>query len=332
MRVVITGGAGFLGTLVAERLLQRGTFQGEALASVVIADQAPPRSTLMVGDTRVEAVTGDLIDTLPEVFSKPVHAVVHLASAVSAEVENDAALGMHSIVDATRALLTAATQQGAKGPKATLVFSSSVAVYGSDPAHPAPAIVNELTLPMPQSSYGAQKLACEYFIADATRKGNVDGRTARLMTVAIRPGKPNAAASGFLSSIVREPMAGYRAVCPVSPDMQVALASPANTVSGILAVAEAPRGSGRGRLDGNLPVNLPALTVRVSDLLGALSIVGGEATRRLVDIRPDPRIEAIVGSWPARFDNERAGTLGLSPDKSAIELVQDYARAHAIRG
>lgn len=323
MRIVISGGSGFLGSLVAQRLLDLGTFQGETIDHLVLTDRVAPDARI-ARHPQVQVVTADLASAVPTLFTEPVDTIIHLASAVSAEVEADPDLGMSSNIDATRALLNACRAQSSSGRLATLVFSSSVAVYGSDAALPMPAVVDEATVPMPQSSYGAQKLACESFISDATRKGYVDGRIVRLMTVVVRPGKPNAAASGFLSSIVREPLAGLRALCPVDPDMPVAISSPARTISGILTVGEAKRGSGPGELNGRLPVNLPALTVTVRDLLDALESVAGQDVQRLVQIQPDPAIEAIVGSWPSRFANQRASALGLEPDRNADDVVREF--------
>src|SRR5262249_4753221 len=134
-----------------------------------------------------------------------------------------------------------------------LVFSSSVAVFGPDPAVPMPEIVADDTLPTPQTSYGTQKLICEQLIADYTRKGFIDGRAARLMTVTVRPGRPNAAASSFFSGIIREPLAGVEAVCPVSPDVSHPVSSPAGTVQGLIAVYEASREAFGGRTALNLP-------------------------------------------------------------------------------
>jgi nucleoside-diphosphate-sugar epimerase len=232
---------------------------------------------------------------------------------------------MRANLETTSALLAAARRQGeAGGPVPVVVFSSSVAVYGSDAALPLPSPVTEATLPTPQSSYGAQKYVCEQLIADYTRKGFIDGRVTRLMTVAVRPGKPNAAASGFLSGMVREPLAGIPSVVPVSPGLAVALASPRATVEGILTVAEAERGTGPGKLEGRLPVNLPALTVTVEQMLATLRRVAGDAVADLVTFGPDPGVEAIVGSWPAHFDNARAHALGLEPDRDFEAVVRQY--------
>jgi len=327
MRVVITGGAGFIGSLVAERLLADGRFRGEQLDEVVLTDRFDPRPAL-AEDPRVRVVNGELAAAVPALFAEPVDVLVHLASAVSAEVEADPDVGMRSNVDATRTLLDAARAQGERGHLVTFVFSSSVAVYGADPALSLPEVVDDATLATPQSSYGIQKLVCEQLIADATRKGFVDGRVVRLMTVAVRPGRPNAAASSFLSSIVREPLAGEPAVCPVDPALSVAISSPGRTVAGILTVAGAERGDQPGQLQGRLPVNLPALTVTVQQLLDALEEVGGPEARALVSMRPDPEVAGIVGSWPSRFASRRAQGLGLYADPDAAAIVGGFAAEH----
>lgn len=330
MRIVITGGFGFLGQQVTKTLLRTRTFRGAPIDRLVLADRFVPAEAPTAADPLVDVVQGDLADRLDELFAEPVDALIHLAAAVSAECEADFDLGMRANVDTTRALLEAARAQSAGGgPTPRLVFSSSVAVYGCDPALPLPPVVSESTLPTPRSSYGTQKLVCEQLIADYTRRGFVDGRVVRLMTVSVRPGKPNAAASSFMSGIIREPLAGLPAICPVRPELKVALASPRRTVEGILRVAESDRGTGRGRLDGALPVNLPALTVSVAEMLATLRRVAGDAAADLVTLAPDADVEAIVGSWPAVFDNARAAALGLKPDLGFESVVRDYLADHA---
>lgn len=329
MRIVITGGFGFLGQQVAAALLERRTLCGAPLDRLVLADRFVPEGSPLAADPLVDIVRGDLSERLAEVFARPVDVLIHLASAVSAECEADFDLGMSANLDTTRALLDAARAQAAAGgPLPRVVFSSSVAVYGSDAALPLPAVVSESTLPTPRSSYGTQKRVCEQLVAEYTRRGFLDGRVARLMTVSVRPGRPNAAASGFLSGIVREPLAGVAATCPVSPGLRVALASPRRTVEGILRIAEAERGTGPGELAGDLPVNLPALTVTVAEMLGTLRRVAGDAVADLVTVAPDPAVEAIVGSWPAVFDNARAAALGLTPDESFESVLRAYAEDH----
>ncbi|MCX5425797.1 D-erythronate dehydrogenase [Streptomyces sp. NBC_00078] len=325
MRVVITGASGFLGALLAGSLLRARVLAGVPITRLVLADRVPWPGSQGGTDPLVEVVHGDLTDRVDEVFATPVDVLFHLAAAVSAECEADFDLGMRSNVDATRAVLDAARAQfAAGGPRTRVVFASSLAVYGSPRGTPLPLVVGETTLPLPQSSYGTQKLMCEHLVADMTRRGFIDGRVARLMTVAVRPGRPNAAASGFVSAIVREPLAGLPAICPVDPGLRVALASPRRTIHGILRIAEAERGTGAGRLDSPLPVNLPALTVSIAEVLATLRQIAGDAVADLVTIARDPVVEAMVGSWPADFDNRRAAALGLRPDPGFETVVQDY--------
>ncbi|MCM5680787.1 NAD-dependent epimerase/dehydratase family protein [Schlegelella sp. S2-27] len=326
MRVLITGGAGFLGARLARTLLDRGSLAGAPISQLVLADLAAPADAALRDDRRVQVRVGDLLEQLDVLTDAPYDAVFHLASAVSAECEADFELGLRSNLDSTRALLDACRRQAmAAGRAPRFVFSSSVAVYGSDPALPLPHVVDDRTLPTPQSSYGIHKFVCEQLVADYTRKGYIDGRAARLMTVSVRPGRPNGAASSFLSGIVREPLAGQPAVCPVSPDTPVAVSSPATTVAGLMAVAEAPRDDFGGRT----ALNLPALTVTVQQMLDALQGVGGDAALSLVRFEPDAQIARIVGGWPARFSSARAAHLGLIPDGDFRSIVLQYVRDHA---
>lgn len=335
MRIVVTGGHGFIGTRLWQELAQRGRFDGRAIDEIVLLDRVtravgqPPG----VGMTRIDSVGGDLLDIIGgvgDVFAEPVDVLFHLAAAVSSECEADFDLGMRANVEATRALLAAARAQHERGgPTVRLVFSSSVAVYGPDPALPLPQVVSESTLPTPQSSYGAEKLVCEQLIAEHTRRGLLDGRVARLMTVCVRPGAPNAAASSFVSGILREPLSGVAAPCPVRPDLPLAIASPDTTVAGLLTLAEATRGDFPGQLSGRLPVNLPALTVTVQEMLDALARHGGPEVRALVRMQEDPRVDAIVRSWPSRFDNARASALGLEPDASIDAVIEQFIAASA---
>jgi nucleoside-diphosphate-sugar epimerase len=159
---------------------------------------------------------------------------------------------------------------------------------------------------------------CEVLLADYARKGFVRGRGVRLMTVAVRPGRPNAAASGFMSGVIREPLAGQRAVCPVSPDTEVALASPAKAVEGLRRAATASDQAWGGRT----AVNLPALTISLADMATALARVAGPEVSALIDWVPDPEIARMVASWPARVRADRAGQLGLTPDPDFDSIIQ----------
>ena len=325
MKILITGAAGFLGTMLARALLNQGTLRGVSLTGVPLTDLVEPRPDL-ARHPLVRVVTGDLLDSMDEVLKVEHDAVFHLASAVSGECEANFDLGLRSNLDVTRALLDGLRAQHTRtGEIPTFFFSSSVAVFGSDPALPLAGVVHDETLPTPQSSYGIHKFICEQLVADYTRKGYIDGRAARLMTVSVRPGKPNGAASSFLSGIIREPLAGVATVCPVELSTEVALSSPARTVEGIIAVAETARGAFGGRT----ALNLPALTVTVGKMLQALEEVAGKDVARLVTVAPDPAIASIVGGWPARFDCQRTRHFGLKPDASYKQIIEQYI--HMIR-
>jgi nucleoside-diphosphate-sugar epimerase len=321
MKLLVTGGAGFLGSLLARTLLARGSLAGVSIERLVVSDLALPPADLLA-DARVEARTGPLLPQAAALGTERFDGVFHLASAVSAECEADFDLGLRSNLDTTRALLDALRAAG-NAPR--LVFASSAAVFGGDPPSlPLPAVVRDDTLPLPQTSYGTQKFVSEQLIADFTRKGFLDGRALRLLTVTVRPGKPNGAASGFLSGIIREPLAGLATVCPVALDAEVALASPQRTIAALIAVYEASR----ERYAGRTALNLPALSVRVGEMLDALEAVAGPSVRALVRLAPDPKIERIVSTWPARFEAQRAAALGLSPDADFLGIVRQYLRDH----
>ncbi|RYX92521.1 MAG: NAD-dependent epimerase/dehydratase family protein [Comamonadaceae bacterium] len=320
MKLLITGGGGFLGARLARTLLARGTLGGERIDRMVLTDIAPPPADL-AADPRVEARTGPLLTQTEALRTEPFDGIFHLASAVSGECEADFDLGLRSNLDSTRALLDALRANVAAGGKvARLVFSSSVAVFGPDPAVPLPALVADDTLPAPQTSYGTQKLICEHLIADYTRKGYIDGRAARLMTVTVRPGKPNGAASSFFSGIIREPLAGVESICPVSADVSHPMSSPTRTVEGLIAVYEATREAFCGRT----ALNLPALNVRVSDMLDALEEVAGAAVRNRVRFERDERVAGIVANWPAGATAARAARLGLRPHENFTEMIRQY--------
>jgi nucleoside-diphosphate-sugar epimerase len=195
-----------------------------------------------------------------------------------------------------------------------------VAVFGPDPGVPMPAVVGDDTLPAPQTSYGTHKLMCEYLVADYTRKGFVDGRSARLMTVTVRPGRPNGAASSFFSGIVREPLAGEEALLPVDESVAHPVSTPARTVEGLVAVYEASR----EQLGGRLALNLPALNVTVGQMLAALEAVGGPEVRRRVRPQRDERVAAIVAGWPRAASAARAARLGLAAPPDFETVIREY--------
>jgi nucleoside-diphosphate-sugar epimerase len=320
MKILITGGGGFVGARLARTLLARGTLAGRPVESMVLTDLAAPPADLLA-DARVTARTGPLLDQVKALEGERFDAVFHLASAVSGECEADFDLGLRSNIDSTRALLDALRANTNAGMAPTrLVFSSSVAVFGPDPAFPWTGIVSDTTIPTPQTSYGTQKLVCEHLVADYTRKGYIDGRAARLMTVTVRPGRPNGAASSFFSGIIREPLAGVESLCPVDASVSHPVSSPARTVDGLIAVFEASRDAFQGRT----AMNLPALNVRVGDMLAALEQVAGPKVRARVRFERDERIAGIVANWPGGATAERAARLGLAPHADFAEIVRQY--------
>ncbi|MBA4330015.1 MAG: NAD-dependent epimerase [Polaromonas sp.] len=327
MNIVITGGAGFLGVRLARELLKKESLSlaggpPQAISRITLVDRAAPPADL-AGDSRVHTMEGDL-NTLLEAgnTASPVVAantslVFHLAAAVSGECEADFDLGMRSNLDATRALLQACR---ALRTQPTLVFASSLAVFGNSPEQPLPQVVEDTTLPTPQNSYGIQKFIGEQLVADYARKGFVRGRNVRLMTVSVRPGKPNGAASSFLSGMIREPLAGVRAVCPVAPDTPVALSSPGHTIDGLIRAAEASDSDWGART----AINLPALKTTAGEMAAALARVAGKEVAALIDWQPDPVIANIVTSWPAHIHAQRAERLGLLPEKNFDDIIRAY--------
>ena len=323
-RVMITGGAGFLGSRLARQLLAAGSLDVAGggpgrLSRLTLVDRVPAAADL-AGHDRVEVVSGELADVIAPGGTghralAEADVIFHLAAAVSGECEADFDLGLRANIHATESLLQACR---ALGSNPVVVFSSSVAVFGTSPEHPLPAVVQDGTLPNPQTSYGVQKLVCEQLLADFTRKGFLRGRAIRLMTVSVRPGAPNAAASGFLSGIVREPLTGHRATCPVAPDTEVALASPAKAIAALLCAATASDESWGGRS----AVTMPALTVSVGDMIAALERAAGPEVSALIDIVPDPAVARMFATWPARINTGRAAGLGLAPDLSFDAVIQ----------
>src|SRR5580704_13834444 len=323
MHVAVTGGGGFLGSRLARELLAAGSLEvaggpPRPLSLLTLLDQAPaPRD--LASDGRVAVVRGDLADLLaawPDVLAGA-DVIFHLAAAVSGECEADFDLGMRANLRATESLLAWCR---ALGTNPVVVFSSSLAVFGASGDHPLPAVVDDHTLPNPQSSYGVQKVIGEQLLADYTRKGFLRGRAIRLMTVSVRPGRPNAAPSGFLSGIIREPIAGHRAACPVEAATEVALISPARAIEGLLCAAASSEESWGGRS----AVTLPALTVTVADMVAALERAVGPEASALIDWVPDPAVARLVTSWPARIRADRAERLGLTQDPDFGSIVGRY--------
>jgi nucleoside-diphosphate-sugar epimerase len=315
MRILVTGGAGFLGARLAREILQRGQLCDQAVKELVIADLFPAPADLQA-DPRVKSHAGPMLEQ-GELLGSGFDGVFHLASAVSGECELDFDLGLRSNLDSTRLLLDSIRRSG---KASRLVFASSVAVFGPYADQPMPALVTDTTLPSPQTSYGTHKLMLEYLVADHTRKGFIDGRSARLMTVTVRPGKPNGAASSFFSGIIREPLAGVESICPVDASVSHPMSSPGTTIASLIALFEASATA----LGNRLALNLPSVNVTVQQMLEALEKIAGPAVRARVRFERDERIASIVGNWARGASSERAQRLGLQPDGSFEAIIKQY--------
>ncbi|MEM8950049.1 MAG: D-erythronate dehydrogenase [Pseudomonadota bacterium] len=318
MHIVITGGAGFIGKKLAAALLASDgiALEGEAkkslekltLFDIVEAEgvQADPRLTKIAGDITDRAQIDELI-------SEDVDAVFHLAAIVSANAEADFDLGMAVNLDGTRHILEACRNLGSR-PR--VVFASSVAVYGGN----MPETGYDDLILNPQTSYGGQKAAGELLVNDYSRKGFVDGRALRLPTIVVRPGKPNKAASTFASSIIREPLAGEPAICPVSRESAMYILSPRRVIEAFIhALALPGEVFGPARM-----LTLPGISVSIGEVEAALAKVAGQSVADRIDWRPDAHIQKIVSGWMPAFDAKRARELGFQPDQSIEEIIQAH--------
>lgn len=316
-KILVTGGSGFLGQMLIQQLLassQQNTAGADGFFDEIIALD---HTAGALHDPRLRYVCADLAHPAQwqNIINDDVIDIIHLAAVVSGTAENDFDLGMRVNLDGTRALLDAARKLR-KPPR--FLFSSSLAVYGGT----MPEVVGDNTPPEPQSSYGIQKLMGELLVADYTRKGFIDGRCVRIPTVSVRPGRPNGAASSFASGIIREPMAGQRAICPVDPDTPLWLASPRHVVRALVHASRLPS----ERLTDRRSINLPGLTITPREMVDTLRELAGAKVADLIDWRPDPQVKAIVDTWPARIDTSRARSLGFADAGTGVELVSDYVR------
>jgi D-erythronate 2-dehydrogenase len=307
MRVLITGGNGFIGRRLAAALLRSGTVTVDGAGRQPIERMTLFDSVGGAGypqDERVELVTGDITDRgAVERVAAQADLVWHLAAVVSAAAEADFDLGYRVNVDGTRTLLEALRGTGRR-PR--VVFASSFAVYGGD----MPPAVGDEFHPVPQSSYGAQKAIGELLTADYSRKGFVDGRSLRLPTIVVRPGKPNKAASSFASSIIREPLAGQEVVCPVGQDTAIYILSPRRVTEALLRAMQLPESA--WGVNRTLP--LPGITTTAAAMVEALARVAGAAVADRIRWQPDPAIQRIVETWPVGAEARRARMLGFTDD------------------
>ncbi|MBL4906707.1 MAG: NAD-dependent epimerase/dehydratase family protein [Sneathiella sp.] len=323
MKIVITGGAGFLGLNIARKLINRNTLIGpsgnlEDIDSILLFDVAIPAERPTGLDSRVEMIAGDISDreTVMNLIDRDDISIFHLASVVSGQGEQDFDLAMSVNLDGGRNILEAAR---ARSGTPRVVFASSVAVFGGSEM---PAKVSDFTKQTSQTTYGITKTIGELLINDYTRKGYIDGRSARLPTIFIRPGKPNAAASSFCSGVFREPLNGVPCELPVQKDVVMPMLGYRRCVDSFIALHEI---EGR-QLGEDRAVGLRNRSYSVADMIDAVERVAAKNDIMLGDIsvKPNPAIEAIVRGWATHLESSRAEKIGLPIDDSLDQVVQDF--------
>lgn len=313
MRILVIGAGGMLGAKLIARLSRDGGVGGRKIDHMTRADAMP--CVPIEANFTVETISCDisaagLADRM--MAGKP-DLIFHLAAIVSGEAERDFDKGYRINLDATRYLLDAARVAG-HCPK--IIFTSSIAVFGS----PFPDVISDDYLTAPLTSYGTQKAMAELLISDYSRRGFVDGVALRMPTVCVRPGLPNAAASGFFSSIIREPLVGLPSVLPVVDTVRHWFASPRAAVEFLIRAADMDLSV----LGARRTLNLPGLSCTVADQIEALRRVAGEKAVALISRVPDPVIAQIVDGWPQRFDAERAIGLGFSAEDSFDTIIRSH--------
>ena len=321
--ILIIGGGGMVGQKLAHHLADQG-LNGDRDLNVTLFDMGFPPD-----GAAGRQITGNVSDagTMTRLVAGRPEVIFHLASVVSGEAEQDYAKGwavnMHPMWELLEALRAQhQTSGGAYVPR--VVFTSSIAVFGG----PFPDKIGDEFLSAPQTSYGAQKAICELMLNDASRKGYVDGISIRLPTICVRPGKPNLAASGFFSGIIREPLNGQQAILPVADSVRHWHASPRSAV-GFLTHAAA---LDTARLHGRGALNMPGVSCTVAEQIEALRRAAGDDAVALIRRQPDAAIDKIVSMWPRDFDPARALALGFTAERNFDEIVQVYVQDELARG
>jgi nucleoside-diphosphate-sugar epimerase len=323
MKVFITGGGGFLGYRLALKLLERKTLAGPdgkpaQITGVKVFDAAFPPNP----DPRLECIKGDIaeLEQVENAMDRDTASVFHLAAVVSAHAEQDFDMGYRVNLDGTRNLLEASRDMDAP-PR--LVFASSLAVYGGA----LPPVVDDSVTPAPQTSYGTQKVIGEYLVNDYSRKGMIDGRSLRLPTIVVRPGKPNLASTSFASGMFREPLNGVECEVPVEASTEMWILSPGKVLDAFIHAHDLPA-SAWGT---NRALALPGITFSVGEGVDALRRVAGDEVAKRVVFRKDDRINRMVRSFPGRFRTDRALGMGFQADRDIGGIIQDYIASEGIR-
>lgn len=319
MHVLILGGGGFIGNRLAKELIKSGGLGQGKPDRLTLVDVSFPGERLR--DPAVEYMEGDFSDgsTMRSILQRRPDVIFHLAAIVSGEAEKNFDLGMKINFHASLQLLELCRKLSLR-PR--MVFSSSCGVFGGDVSK----VVTDDTAPKPRSSYGTEKAMVELLMNDYSRRGFVDGRTLRLPTIAVRPGKPNAATSSFISSIIREPLNGKRTSYPVSPECAFWILSPKRVVQNLIHAANIDEKI----LGDDRIINLPGLTVSVHEMINSLGKITSREVTKLVSYEPDAFLQSIVLTWPPHFDTTRANRLGFIRDASVEEIIRTYIEEEGI--
>lgn len=318
MHILIIGAGGMIGGKLAATLGRSGSLGDHAITRMTLSDVTAPLVPAGAS-VPVEALAADISESAAAeaLAARRADVIFHLAAIVSGEAERNFELGYRVNLDGTRSLLEAIRREGSRQvyvPR--FVFSSSIAVYGS----PFPDPIPDDYVLAPLTSYGVQKAISELLLADYSRRGFIDGAGIRLPTIVIRPGAPNAAASGFFSGILREPLAGQRAVLPVEETVKHWLASPRSAINFLIHAATLDTAA----LGVRRTLTMPGVAATVADQIAALRRAAGPEAADLIDHRRDEVIEGIVAGWPKSFTPERATQLGFSAETTVDELIEVY--------
>ncbi|MDV7271603.1 D-erythronate dehydrogenase [Thioclava sp. A2] len=314
MNILIIGGGGVVGQKLARALVARGTLRGQSIDKITLADIVDP-APIADAPMPVATMACNIADpaSVAQCVTADVDVIYLLAAIVSAHAEEDFDAGMNINMMGTLNVLERAR---ALGTKPVMVFTSSIAVYGGEVPDP----IVDHTFLNPQTSYGAQKAIGELLLNDYSRKGFVDGRGFRLPTISVRPGKPNRAASSFMSSILREPLNGQEAVCPVDDDFPHYYLSPRKCVENLIKGAElAAEDLGQNRC-----MMMPGRMWTIRQLIDAMTAVAGPEPAKLIKWEAQPDIQAIVKGWRFDLRPEKAIKLGLSADDSFEDNIRYY--------